>query len=261
MTTAVVTGATSGIGLAFARQLAAARHDVVLVARDVGRLEKLAAELRAQRGVEAEALPADLSTRSGTASVEQRLRDDERPVDMLVNNAGFGLRRPFVASNIADEERMLDVMVRAVVRLTHAALPGMLERGRGAVVNVSSVAGLVPRGTYGAAKAYVTAFTEGLAGTLAGSGVRAMVVVPGFVRTEMHQRAGIDMSRLPSVLWLDADEVVWVALRDLARGKTVSVPGALYKAFAVLMPRLPRRAVVAAGRRYPAGRRRSVNRA
>jgi hypothetical protein len=255
MSTAVVTGATSGIGLAFARQLAASGHDLVLVSRDVGRLKNLAAEFRVQYAVDAEVLPADLSTRPGTAVVEQRLLDDERPVDLLVNNAGFALRRPFLANDIADEERLLDVLVRAVLRLTLAAVPGMVERGRGAVVNVSSTAGFVPRGTYSAAKSYVTAFTEGLASTLSGTGVRAMVLVPGFVRTELHERAGIDMSALPSYLWLDADDVVRVALRDLARGKTVSVPGALYKAFATVLPRLPRRVVVAAGRRYPARRR------
>lgn len=255
MPTAVVTGATSGIGLAFTRQLAASGHDVVLVAREAERLEKVAAELRSRYGIDIEALPADLSTSSGMAAVEHRLRDDDRPVDLLVNNAGFALRRPFLANDIADEERMLDVLVRAVLRLTLAALPGMVQRGRGAVVNVSSVSGFVPRGTYSAAKAYVTAFTEGLAGTLSGTGVRAMVLVPGFVRTELHDRAGIDMSALPSYMWLDADDLVRAALRDLARGRTVSVPGVLYKTFATVMPRLPRRVVVAAGRRYP-GRRR-----
>ncbi len=259
MGTAVVTGATSGIGLAFARQLAAAGHDLVLVARDVERLEKLAAGLRYRHGVDAEVVPADLSTVSGTALIERRLRDDDRPVDVLVNNAGFSMRRPFLANDIADEQRLLDVLVRAVLRLTLAALPGMVERGSGAVVNVSSIAGFVPRGTYSAAKAFVTTFTEGVAGRLTGTGVRAMVLIPGFVRTELHDRAGIDMSALPSYLWLDADDLVRAALRDLARGKTVSVPGVFYKAFATVMPRLPRRAVVAAGRRYP-GRRREVPR-
>jgi uncharacterized protein len=259
MVTAVVTGATSGIGLAFARQLAAARHDVVLVARDVERLEKVAAELRSWHGVGMEVLPADLSTSSGMALVEKRLRDDDRPVELLVNNAGFGLRRPFLANDIADEERMLDVLVRAVVRLTHAAVPGMVERGHGAVVNVSSIAAYVPRGTYSAAKSYVTAFTEGLAGTLAGTGVRMMVLTAGFVRTEFHDRAGINMSAWPSVLWLDADRLVRAALQDLANGKVVSVPGAFYRAVATVMPRLPRRVVIAAGRLHPAGRRNRSN--
>jgi uncharacterized protein len=255
MPTAVVTGATSGIGLAFAQQLAASRHDVVLVARNVERLETVAAELRSRHEVRAEVVSADLSTSSGMALVETRLRDDGRPVDVLINSAGYGLRRPFLANDIADEEGMLDVLVRAVVRLTHAALPGMVQRGHGAVVNVSSIAALVPRGTYSAAKAYVTAFTEGLAGTLSGTGVRVMVLASGFVRTEFHDRARIDMSALPSALWLDVDQLVRVALRDLARGKMVSVPGAFYKAVVTVMPRLPRRAVIVAGRLHPADRR------
>jgi short-subunit dehydrogenase len=256
MGTAVVTGATSGIGLAFARQLAAGGSDLVLIARDAERLEKVAAELSFRHHIQSEVLPADLSTPSGTALVEARLRDDDRPVDMLVNNAGFALRRPFLANDVADEERMLDVLVRAVLRLTLAVLPGMIERGHGAVVNVSSISCYVPRGTYSAAKAYVTTFTEAVAGRLSGTEVRAMALVPGFVRTEIHDRAGLDMSALPSFLWLDADYLVRAALRDLARGKTVSVPGFVYKAFATVMPRLPRRAVIAAGRRYPGRRRR-----
>jgi hypothetical protein len=256
MGTAVVTGATSGIGLAFARRLAAGGSDLVLIARDAERLEEVAAELSSRHHNQTEVLPADLSTPSGTALVEARLRDDDRPVDMLVNNAGFALRRPFLANDVADEERLLDVLVRAVLRLTLAVLPGMIERGHGAIVNVSSISCYVPRGTYSAAKAYVTTFTEAVAGKLSGTEVRAMALVPGFVRTDLHDRAGLDMSALPSFLWLDADYLVRAALRDLARGKAVSVPGAVYKAFATVMPRLPRRAVIAAGRRYPGRRRR-----
>ena len=255
MATALVTGATAGIGLSFAWQLAAQGHDVVLVARDVERLKRVAADLRERNGVAAEVLSADLATAAGIGAVEARLRDPERPVDLLVNNAGFGLRKPFLANDVADEERMLDVLVRAVLRLTHAALPGMIDRGRGAVVNVSSVSGWLPRGTYSAAKAWVTMFTEGLAASLSGTGVRAMVLAPGFVRTEFHNRADMDMSRLPSSLWLDADQVVAAALGDLRRGKTVSVPGVFYKAAAWLLPRMPRRMAQGVGRRHPASGR------
>lgn len=255
MPTALVTGATSGIGLSFARQLAAARNDLVLVARDAERLERVAAELRSQRGVEVEVLPADLATPAGMAVVEDRLRDDHRAVDLLVNNAGFTLRKPFLANDITDEERMLDILVRTVLRLTHAALPGMVERGHGAVVNVSSIAAWVPRGTYSAAKAYVEAFTEGLAGTLGGTGVRVMALAPGYTHTELHSRAAIDMSSVPRFMWLDADDVVRIGLRDLHRGKIVSVPGAFYRVIVAVVPRLPHRALLAAGRRHPAGRR------
>lgn len=254
MATALVTGPTAGIGLAFARKLAALGHDLVLVSRDEVRLEGVAAELRGAYGVAAEVLPADLAV--DTAAVQGRLTDAERPVDLLVNNAGFGLRRPFLVSDLADEERMLDVMVRAVLRLTHAALPAMIERGHGAVVNVSSVAGWLPRGTYSAAKAWVTTFSEGLAGQVDGTGVRVMALVPGFTRTEFHDRAKIDMTSLPSWMWLDADALVDAAMRDLRRGRAVSVPGSVYKVAAAALPRLPRVVKTAVGRRHPDSRRR-----
>lgn len=254
MATALVTGPTAGIGLAFVRALAARGHDVVLVSRDEARLEAVAAELRGAYGVGAEVLPADLA--ADTEVVEKRLRDDVRPVDLLVNNAGFALRSRFLTNDVADEEYLLDVLVRAVLRLTHAALPGMVERGRGAVVNVSSMAGWVPRSTYSAAKAWVTAFSEGLAPQLRGTGVQVMALAPGFVRTEFHDRARMNMSGLPSWMWLDADAVVAAALRDLRHRRVVSVPGPVYKAAAAVLPRLPRRLVLGLGQRHPAGRRR-----
>ncbi|TDE08955.1 SDR family NAD(P)-dependent oxidoreductase [Jiangella asiatica] len=255
MGTALVTGATAGIGRAFARALAARGHDVVLVARDADRLLSVAAELRGAYGVGAEVLPADLA--GDTEAVEKRLRSTERPIDLLVNNAGFALGRSFLNNDIADEERMLDVLVRAVLRLTHAALPGMIERGHGAVVNVSSVAAWVPRGTYSAAKAWVTAFSEGLVPQVAGTGVRVMVLAPGYTRTEFHARAAMNMSRLPSWMWLDSDALVVAALRDLDSGRTVSVPGLVYRLAGAVLPRLPRRLVLALGQQHPARRSRS----
>lgn len=254
MATALVTGPTAGIGLAFARALASRGHDVVLVSRDAVRLESVASELRGAYGVGAEVLPADLA--ADTEAVEKRLRATDRPVDLLVNNAGFGLGTSFLDNDIAAEEYLVDVLIRAVLRLTHAALPGMIERGHGAVVNVSSVAGWLPRSSYSAAKAWVTAFSEGLAPQLEGTGVRIMALAPGFVRTEFHDRAQIDMSGLPSWLWLEADALVDAALRDLDLGRTVSVPGTAYKVAAAALPRLPRRLVRAIGRRHPAARRR-----
>lgn len=252
MATALVTGPTAGIGLAFARALAARGHDLVLVSRDETRLQAVAAELRGAYGVDAEIVVADLA--EDTEAVEKRLRAESSPVEILVNNAGFTVGESFLRSDIAAEERMLDVLVRAVLRLTHVALPRMVERGQGAVVNVSSVAGWVPRGTYSAAKAWVTAFSEGLAEQVRGQGVRVMALTPGYTRTEFHDRARLDMSSLPSWMWLDADALVVAALRDLDRGKAVSVPGALYKAAAVALPRLPRRLVRGLGRQHPADR-------
>ncbi|WP_051426474.1 SDR family NAD(P)-dependent oxidoreductase [Jiangella gansuensis] len=258
MATALVTGPTAGIGRAFARALAARGHDVVLVARDEERLRSVAEELRGAYGVGVEVLPADLA--ADTDPVEKRLREPERPVDLLVNNAGFALGKPFLRNDIADEERMLDVLVRAVLRLTHAALPGMIERRHGAVVNVSSVAGWVPRGTYSAAKAWVTAFSEGLVPQLTGTGVRVMALAPGYTRTEFHDRADMNMSRLPSWLWLDADALVAAALRDLDRGKAVSIPGTVYRVAAAALPRLPRRLVRSLGQQHPADRRPTTSR-
>jgi hypothetical protein len=256
MPTALVTGPTAGIGNAFARRLAATGHDLVLVSRDATRLAATAAHLEKRYGITAEVLPADLSTRDGMAAVEDRLRDAGRPVDVLVNNAGFALRKPYLANDIAEEERLLNVMVLAVLRLTHAALSGMVERKHGAVINVSSIAGFIPRGTYSAHKAWVTLFSEGLASRVAGTGVRVMALVPGFVRTELHQRAQMNMAGMPSFMWLEADRLVATAMRDLERGKRVSVPGGLYKLAAWFLPRLPRQFLVATGKRHPAERNR-----
>jgi short-subunit dehydrogenase len=254
MTTSLVTGASAGIGAAFARRLAAGHHRLVLVARDAERLAESAAALEARHGVTVEALPADLSRDEGIAAVEARLRSTEHPVDLLVNNAGFGNKGTFLETPMADELRMLKVHCEAVLRLTAAAAESMRVRGRGAVINVASVAAFMPRGTYGASKAWVVQFTQGAAYELAGSGVRFLALCPGFVRTEFHDRAGMKASNVPSWAWLDADKVVAAALRDLARGKTLSVPDPRYKVAAALARHTPSSLFGAtstrAGRRY-----------
>ncbi|HKS98782.1 MAG TPA: SDR family oxidoreductase [Rugosimonospora sp.] len=239
--TALVTGATAGIGAAFARALAGRGYDLVLVARDADRLAATATDLGQRYGREVTLLAADLSTPDGCASVADRAAEG---LDLLVNNAGMTLNRSFLRSPVADEERLLALNVHAVLRLTHAALPAMVARGRGGIINVSSVssfAAVMPGSTYPASKAWVTSFSEAMALAVRRHGVRVMALCPGYTRTEFHGRAGIDMGRTPQWLWLSADNVVRDALRDLARGKLVSVPDWRYKAAAFGMRHAPRR--------------------
>ncbi|MFG2532285.1 SDR family NAD(P)-dependent oxidoreductase [Streptomyces sp. NPDC048516] len=240
MTTALITGATAGIGAAFARRLASDGHSVVLVARDEKRLREQATELHDRHGIEAGVLSADLSTEEGIAAVEARLSDPKQPVDLLVNNAGFGNKGEYLEVPMADELTMLKVHCEAVLRLTTAAVRGMRDRRRGAVVNVASVAAFVPRGTYGASKAWVVQFTQGAARDLAGSGVRLMALCPGFVRTEFHQRAGMGTDNIPGWMWLDADKLVDAAMKDLTRGKSLSIPDPRYKALMGAVKLAPR---------------------
>lgn len=243
MSTALVTGATAGIGLAFCRELAERGNDLVIVARNRARLENVSDELRSRHHVNVEILAADLSKRAALRRVADRVADRDRPIDLLVNNAGFGTGKSFLKGDLAHEEAMFDVLCRAVLVLSHAGALSMKDRGRGAIVNVSSVAGFVPMGTYGAAKGWCIAFTESLAKELAGSGVSATALCPGFTHTEMHERSRVDMSGLPQVMWLDADRLVRDCLDDVKAGKVLSVPGAQYKLI-VGMTQLAPRALV-----------------
>ena len=240
--TALVTGATSGIGAAFARRLAVEGYDLVLVARDEARLTGFAAEVTDRHKVGVTVLAADLATVAGCERIQERLADDDAPVDLLVNNAGRSLNRSFLRSSVEAEEQMLALNVHAVMRLTMAALPGMVRRRRGDIVNVSSVAGFAaaqPGSTYGASKAWVTHFSESVALAAKPHRVRVMALCPGYTRTEFHDRAGINMSRTPEWLWLTAEAVVRDGLRDLRRGRSVSVPDWRYKVAAFGMRHLP----------------------
>ncbi len=227
MPTALVTGATSGIGLAFARALADERHDLVLVARHRERLDEVAADLRSRGASRCEVITADLADPADCAAVEARLAEGR--VDLLVNNAGFALGAPFDTTDVEAEQRSLDVLVGAVMRLSHAALGPMLARGAGDIVNVSSVAGFLPQGTYGASKAWVTSFSAWANVHYRRRGVRVLALCPGLVHTNFHQAAGGRTPRAPRWMWLEPDEVVQQALGDLRAGRAVSIPSQRYR--------------------------------
>ncbi|MHA7653758.1 SDR family NAD(P)-dependent oxidoreductase [Mycobacterium sp. ML4] len=252
---ALITGPTSGIGAGYARRYARDGYDLVLVARDVKRLEHLAGELGSGAG-SIEILPADLAESADRDKVAQRLAAG---VQVLVNNAGFGMSGEFWETEPADLQEQLDVNVAAVMHLTRAALPSMMDAGAGTVINIASVAGLLPgRGsTYSASKAWVISFSEGLANGLQGSGVGVHAVCPGYVRTEFHSRAGLDMAHVPSFMWLQVDDVVRDSLADIARGKVVIVPGAQYRFLVATGRAMPRRLAMLLTKRFGSGRGRT----
>lgn len=247
MTTALITGATSGIGLSIARQLAGRGHDLVLVSRDAERLQLVAAEITLQFGRSCEVLPADLADLDQSRAVEARLADEGRPIEWLVANAGFGIKQPFDASTVEGEQAMIDILISSPMRLAHAALPGMLARGSGRILIVSSVASFAPMGTYSAAKAWATCFAESLQLKYGPDGVHTTALCPGFTRTEFHERADIDMTGLPEFLWLDADAVAAAGIDACEAGRALSVPGLVYKGvyrLTELVPRSVKRAIV-----------------
>ncbi|NEE03217.1 SDR family NAD(P)-dependent oxidoreductase [Phytoactinopolyspora halotolerans] len=255
MATALITGGTSGIGLAFARLLAGRGYDIVLVARDAQRLEETADKIASASGRRVETLPADLSDRGGVARVAERLAADEQPIDLLVNNAGFGIHEPLASSDSAAHERAIEVMCRAVLVLGGTAAEKMASRERGMIINVSSTAGFLALGGYSAVKAWVTSYSESLAVELRGTGVRVTALCPGWVRTEFHQRAGLSTSSIPSWLWTDSEHVVATALKDAARGKVISIPTMRYRGLMWCVRHLPRGTVRAISGKITSRRR------
>ena len=236
---ALITGASVGIGESFSRLLAGQGYNLIINARDETKLNERAASLRERYKVEVVVLAADLSTDS--ERVENYIKSHQ--IDVLINNAGFGINKSFLASDVVDEQNVLDVLVRAPMRLTHSVLPQMKERGSGIVLNVSSVASFIAGGHYSAAKAFVTVPSESLNTELQGSGVSVTALCPGFTHTEFHQRAGMKMGRLPNFLWLDVDPLVAAGWSDAQKGRAVSVPGWQYKVMQLVISATPRRYV------------------
>lgn len=239
--TALVTGASSGIGRQLATQLAADGCDLVIVARRTDLLAELAAELRAAHDISVETLTADLTSPDGLAAVTSRLTMPDRPVELLVNNAGIGAEGSFADLPAGSVDSQISLNVMALAALTHAVLPSMLRRGHGGVLNVSSVAGFLAlpgSAVYGATKAFVTSFSESLYGEVADRGVHVTALCPGFTRTESSVAAD-----LPGFALLDAAKVARAGLDAVAAGRVICVPGAQYKAIVPLTRIVPRRAI------------------
>ncbi|MFT4258477.1 SDR family NAD(P)-dependent oxidoreductase [Microbacterium sp.] len=250
MPTALITGASAGLGAEFARQLARRRADLILVARTADALEALAADLRGEYGVAVEVLPADLAIEADVEHVADRLRDASDRVDLLVNNAGFGLPLRFADNDVADEVRHLRVHVEASMRLMHAALQTMRGRG-GRIINVASVAGFISRSTYSACKSWLIGFSRWANEEYARDGVTVTAVCPGFVHTTFHERMGLAPGEegVPALMWLDAPAVVREGLRDAARGRAVSIPSLRYKVIVGAARVLPRGLTAGVARR------------
>ena len=230
MASALITGGTSGIGHAFAVEFASRGTDLVLVARDADRLEKVAAELRETHGVEVETISADLAVRDDVMRVADRIEDPARPIDWLINNAGFGLHSTVLArSEIDIQARAFDVMCLAVLILGGAAGRAMRARGSGRIVNVASTSAAIYTGNYSAVKAWARTYSTALQLELRGTGVTVTGLLPGWVRTEFHDRAGINASKLPGFVWIEADKLVRSCLADAEKGRIESIPDLKWK--------------------------------
>ena len=227
----------------------------MLVARNPARLETMAAELRASAGIAVETLSADLGDRADVSRVVTRITDDDRPIDLLVNNAGFGIHTPLTSVDTTHHDEAIEVMVRTVLVLGGAAGRAMRARGHGAIINVSSTAGYMAMGSYSAVKAWVTSYTEGLAVELHGTGVRVTALCPGWVHTEFHERAGITTSSIPSALWIDAGLTIESGLRASEKGRVLVIPSARFKFLFFFVRHLPRGVVRAISGKISSSRR------
>lgn len=240
MATALITGATAGIGASYTKLLAKQGYDLVLVARDLPRLNKMAKELSKTYKVKVETIKADLTAPNQLIKVEKRLSNKSKPIEVLINNAGFGIKQSFTDSDIKKEQELLDVLVTAPMRLTHSVLPQMLKRDSGVIVNVSSVASWITGGTYSAAKSYLTVFSEYLHTELRGTNIKISALCPGFTRTEFHERGKMRMSGLPNFMWLTSDQVVAKSWRYVNANKVVCIPGWQYLILSTIARTAPR---------------------
>lgn len=236
---ALITGASVGIGDCFARLLASEGYNLVINARSEDKLEERAEFLRKSYNIEVVVLAADLATEC--EKVESYIESHE--IEVLINNAGFGLNQSFLSSPIEEEQRVLDVLVRAPMRLMHAVLPQMRKRNSGVIVNVSSTAAFIAGGHYSAAKSYLTVMSESLHTQMLPTNVKVSSLNPGFVRTEFHQRAGMKMGAIPDFMWLDGDFLVKKAWSDALKGKAISIPGWQYKVLRMIIALAPRKTV------------------
>lgn len=248
MATALVTGGTSGIGYAFASELAGRGYDLVLVARDPDRLARAATDLTNRFGCRVEIQRADLAVRADLEPVIARLLDQRRPVELLVNNAGFGSASAFARGDL-EQLDMIAVHVVASVRLSRAALIHMLARGHGAIVNVASIAAFLPATgnvTYTASKAFLKVFSECLAAEVAGTGVRVQALCPGFTYSEFHDVTGARslVSQMPKYLWMDAASVVQASFDALDRDRVICVPGRVNRLMKFIAKHLPDQAAL-----------------
>ena len=235
---ALITGASSGIGWQFADLLAREGYDLVITARDTQRLNHLAGEFHQKYNRNIEVISADLTTDNGISLIENRIKDGD--IDVLINNAGYGLNQGFTKSDVIDEIAVLKILCEAPMRLAHASLPSMLAKNSGIIINVSSVAAWITGGHYSAMKSYLMVLSESLHTELAETAVKVCSLAPGFTHTEFHQRGQMKMDALPNFMWLNADNVVITAWEDAKAGKAISIPGRQYRFLYLLLGFAPR---------------------
>jgi len=239
MKKALITGASAGIGLEFAYQLAQKNYDLILVSRNQQKLDEIAQDISSKHKNRNEVLVADLSTQEGIDLVTNKIKSNQ-DIEFIVNNAGLGINKPFHKASLNEESDLLNVLVKAPLEITHSAITSMLNRNRGFIINVGSVAAWTTSGTYSAAKVWLTSFSESLNTNYKKYGIHVSAVAPGLTKTEFHQRANMSIDSIPNWMWLNSKLVVRDSIKAVLKGKTIVVPSLRYKllvSFLKLMPR------------------------